>query len=87
VEPIFEECPEPSPAILRKANEQGVDLIVMNTRGRTLAAAVLLGSITSETMIQTHVPILTVKHFGSRMTMREALMQHRFWEKPTPKTS
>lgn len=85
VEPVFEESTRAPQAILRVSQERGCDLIVMNTRGRSRSAAVLLGSVTSETMAATTVPLLAVKHFGSRMTLMQALLNHRFWEEPAPK--
>jgi len=87
VEPASDESALVPEAILRVANRCGSDLIVMNTRGRSRAAAVLLGSITSETMATTTIPLLAVKHFGSRMRLRDVLVNHRFWDEPTPKTS
>ena len=85
VEPIFEESTHASQAILRVAQRHEADLIVMNTRGRSRAASVLLGSVTSETMSATSVPLLAVKHFGSRLTLLQALMNHRFWQEHSPK--
>ena len=85
VEPIFVEGGRITQEILRTAQQQGCDLIVMNTRGRSRAASVLLGSTTSDTMADTMVPMLAVKHFGGRMTLVEALTNHRIWEQPSPK--
>ena len=48
VEPIYHESTRPSQAILRVAERCGSDLVVMNMRGRSQAAFVLLGSNTSE---------------------------------------
>jgi nucleotide-binding universal stress UspA family protein len=87
IEPVFEESTHPPEAILRAAERTGSDLVVMNTRGRSRAAAVLLGSVTSQTMISTTIPLLAVKHFGARMTLIEALLNHRFWEHDSPKTN
>lgn len=85
VEPIFAEGSDPVDAILRVARHQESDLIVMNTRGRSRSAAVLLGSVTSRTMSRTAIPLLAIKPFGSRMTMLQALLHHRFWEDPAHK--
>jgi nucleotide-binding universal stress UspA family protein len=85
VESLFEESTNVSQTIVRVAEQHGADLIVMNTRGRSRAAAVFLGSVTSDTLAGTHVPLLAVKHFGSRMTIVEALLNHRFWEERAPK--
>ncbi|MBW3539496.1 MAG: universal stress protein [Planctomycetes bacterium] len=87
VEPLFEESTHVPQAILRVAGRHEIDLIVMNTRGRSRAAAVLLGSVTSETLAATSVPLLALKHFGSRMTLLEALANHRLWDEPNPKTN
>ena len=87
VEAMFHESTHPCQAILRIAERSGTDLIVMNTRGRSQAASVLLGSTTSETITETTVPILAVKHFGSRMTLLDALVSHRLWDKESPKTN
>jgi sulfate permease, SulP family len=85
VEPIFVEGDRITQEILRTAQQQGCDLIVMNTRGRSRAASVLLGSTTSDTMAETMVPMLAVKHFGGRMSLVEALTNHRIWDQPSPK--
>jgi sulfate permease, SulP family len=85
VEPIFVEGSRITEEILRTAQQQRCDLIVMNTRGRSRAASVLLGSTTSDTMADTMVPMLAVKHFGSRMSLIEALTNHRIWDQPSPK--
>ena len=38
-------------------------------------------------MQNSKTPLLAVKHFGSRMTLREALVNHRIWDQPSPKTN
>jgi len=87
VETILVEGTQTAEDILQTAEQLGSDLIVMNTRGRSHAASVLLGSITSATMVATSVPLLAVKHYGGRMTLLEALLNHRIWDQPSPKTS
>jgi nucleotide-binding universal stress UspA family protein len=87
VQPLFEESSKPAQTILRVAQENSANLIVMGTRGRSAAAAILLGSVTSQTMVRTPIPLLAIKHFGSRMSMFGALLNHRFWQQPSPKTS
>jgi len=87
VEPIIQEGTHPAQDILRVAERQGSDLIVMNTRGRSNAASVLLGSVTSDTMAATHIPLLTVKHFGGRMSLMQALLNHHLWDQDVPKTN
>ena len=87
LEPVFIEGPQPAQVIVRMAERYGSDLVVMNTRGRSRAAGVLLGSTTSEAMAATKTPLLAVKHFGGRMTLMEALVNHRIWDQPSPKTN
>jgi nucleotide-binding universal stress UspA family protein len=87
IEPVFIEGTKPAKVIIRMAERYGTNLIVMNTRGRSQAASVLLGSTTSETMAATKVPLLAVKHFGGRMTLMQALVNHRIWERPAPKSN
>lgn len=87
VEPVFEESTHVSDAILRVGRQLGSDLIVMNTRGRSRAAAVFLGSVTSATMMATPLPLLAVKHFGSRLPLLSALLSQRIWRQPSPKTN
>jgi nucleotide-binding universal stress UspA family protein len=87
VEPVFVEGTRTARDILDLAARSPTDLIVMSTRGRSHAAGVLLGSVTSDTLAATSIPLLAVKHFGSRLTLREALVNHRIWEQPSPKTN
>jgi len=87
VEGILQESTHPSEAILRVAERDATDLIVMNTRGRSRAASVLLGSTTSDMMASTTVPLLAVKHHGARMSLLDALLNHRVWEQESPKTN
>ena len=49
----------------------------MGTRGRSRSAAVLLGSETEQTLMTTGVPVLTVKHFGARLRLSQALREER----------
>jgi sulfate permease, SulP family len=83
----IEEGPFPSRTILRIAQDEGVDLIVMNTRGRSRAAAVLLGSVTTQVMTESPVAVLAVKHFGAAMGLFQALKDSHFWQRPIPKSN
>jgi len=87
VEPILRESTHPGQAILRVAENCGSDLIVMNTRGRSHTASLLLGSVTSDAMAGTTVPLLAVKHYGSHMTALQAILNHRFWDEKAPKSN
>lgn len=47
--------------IVKVANEEGIDLIVMATHGRSGIAHVLLGSVAEKVVQHSPVPVLTVK--------------------------
>jgi nucleotide-binding universal stress UspA family protein len=51
----------PHTAILQYAKEQGIDLVVMGTHGRTGVERYLLGSVTEKVVRLSDVPVLTVK--------------------------
>lgn len=51
-------------AILDYAGEQGIDLIVMGTHGRTGLDRYLLGSVTEKVVRSSDVPVLTVRMNG-----------------------
>jgi nucleotide-binding universal stress UspA family protein len=81
VTPLFEEGANVAHVINRVAQRHGADLIVMSTRGRSRSAAILLGSVTEDMIIETRVPLLAVKHFGARMGVLQALLDRGFWRK------
>ena len=74
VKPIFEESAEVAATVRRVAEETGTDLIVMGTRGRSAASAVLLGSETEQVIVESRIPVLAVKHFGARRRLLEVLL-------------
>lgn len=75
VVPLFEQGPDVARVILRTAAARGVDLIVMGTRGRSRAAAVLLGSETDHVLLESPVPVLVVKHDRARLGLLGALLE------------
>ncbi|MBK5290709.1 MAG: universal stress protein, partial [Acidobacteriia bacterium] len=81
VTPLFEEGANVPHVINRVAARQGVDLIVMATRGRSGSSSILLGSVTEEMILETRVPLLAVKHFGARLGVLQALLDRRFLQK------
>jgi len=87
VHPVFEESSNVSRAILRVAEQRQSDLIVMNTRGRSAAASVLIGSETSQTIMESKIPVLAVKHRGAHMNLLQVLTNPEFWSKPSPHTN
>lgn len=86
-DPVFEEGADIGRTILRVADEHQSDLIVVGTRGRTRAASMLIGSETEHTLQSSDIPVLAVKHFGSRLRFLEALVDPRFRQKETPRFS
>jgi nucleotide-binding universal stress UspA family protein len=78
ITPLFEECSQVPHVILRVAKRLQADLIVMGTRGRSRSAAILLGSVTEQTIIAMPVPLLAVKHFGARIGVLQALLDRTF---------
>ena len=74
-------------SILYAAKEQQSDLIVVNTRGRSKAASVLLGSVTSQVLIQSPVAVLAVKHFGAMLNLYQVLRDNHFWMKSGPQAN
>jgi nucleotide-binding universal stress UspA family protein len=48
-------------AIINYAESEGVDLIVMGTRGRSGFKRILLGSVASGVLSYAHCPVLTVR--------------------------
>lgn len=75
--PLFVEGANVAQTILRVASEQSSDLLVMGTRGRSRSAAVLLGSETEQALMTASIPVLTVKHFGARLRLSQALREER----------
>ena len=77
VDMLFEEAAHVSTAVDRVAEREQLDLIVMNTRGRSTAAAVLLGSETEQVFVETERPVLVVKHRGARLSVLDALLERQ----------
>lgn len=50
--------------IIKFANENGIDLIVLGTHGRTGLAHILLGSVAEKVVRKASCPVLTIRHPG-----------------------
>lgn len=87
VRPRFEESSHVAGTILRVAHESQSDLIVMSTRGRTAAAAILLGSEVAQTLRDAAIPVLVLKHHGAYQTVMEVLRSPELWRQPMPKAN
>jgi nucleotide-binding universal stress UspA family protein len=79
--PLMEEGAIVSHVVDRVAGREEVDLIVINTRGRSQSSAILLGSVAEQILLESHIPVLVVKHFGARMTVLQALLDKAFQHK------
>ena len=66
----------PAKAIHRMIEKEEIDLIVIGARGRNDGAGVLLGSVTEDLILSTHVPLLAVKKKGTGITFLEALFKY-----------
>jgi nucleotide-binding universal stress UspA family protein len=58
---IIERHPSVPDAIIQFAEENGVDLIIMGTKGRTGIKRFLLGSVTESVVHHAHCPVLVVR--------------------------
>lgn len=76
--PLFEESAIVSHAVERVAERQACDLLVMGTRGRSRAAAILLGSESEQALRDVKIPILIVKPRGEREGILRTLLHGHF---------
>jgi nucleotide-binding universal stress UspA family protein len=81
VTPLFREGASVARVIQRTAAEREADLVVMASRGRTAAGALLLESVAEQTLHAITIPLLVVKHFGARMGVLRVLQERSFWQK------
>jgi nucleotide-binding universal stress UspA family protein len=58
---IVERHPSVPDAIIQFAEENGIDLIVMGTKGKTAIKRFLLGSVTESVVHHAHCPVLVVR--------------------------
>lgn len=77
VEPVLAEGHHLPRAIVRAAEQQASDLIVMSTRGRTRLAALLLPSVCHQVLLTSAVPVLVIKRHGAQLNILGALRDPR----------
>lgn len=87
VVPEFDDSPNVAGTILRSAEKMSADLIVMSTRGRSRAAAILLGSTTLQTLMDSPLPVLAVKHYGAHLNLLQVLRDAELWQRPGLKSN
>lgn len=72
---LLRACSLVADAIDATATEQGSDLIVLGTRGRTWAGALLRESLAEQTVRRCRVPLLVLKHFGAQVGLLRLLRE------------
>ncbi|WNB74287.1 SulP family inorganic anion transporter [Methylomonas koyamae] len=87
VNPIYEEGIDATRSILEWAKRLDASLIAISTRGHSRAAAVLLGSTTTEIMANSAIPVLVVKHDNDHAPIRDVLLANRYWQRHDPRTN
>lgn len=60
--------------IVAAAGRLGANLILMGTRGRTVSASLLLGSVTEQVMQQSPLPVLALKEPGAPMNLAQSIL-------------
>jgi nucleotide-binding universal stress UspA family protein len=76
VKPLLTQHARIATGIQESAVAEGVDLIIMGARGRTVAAAMFLGSVTEKLLQVTSVPLWVVLKKGERLGLLDALLHH-----------
>ncbi|QDU93577.1 universal stress protein [Lignipirellula cremea] len=62
----------PAQALVQFAAEEGVDLIVMGTHGRTGLSRLLMGSVAEEVIRHSKVPVLSLRHDAQMLVEDES---------------
>ena len=71
---VCRESPMVAPGILKQAEDQKSDLLVMGARGMDALAAALLGSATAKVVRETQIPTLVVKPKGAGRAFLDLLL-------------
>jgi SulP family sulfate permease len=85
VRPVLEEGASVTHALDRLAESQGVDLVVMGSRGQSRSASILLGSESEHVLMETKIPVLIAKRRGERMGLLQALLDRDFHLQEPPR--
>ncbi len=64
----------PHRAICRVADRENADLMIIGSRGRTNAAATILGSVAERVIFESATPVIAVKQKGETLTFLQALL-------------
>lgn len=76
VTPRFVQHKNPAKAIQGVIEKEHIDMIVIGARGRNSGAGVLMGSLTEDLILSTHVPLIAVKKKGAGMNFLDALLKY-----------
>lgn len=75
VDPFYVLDEKPHRAVLKAIKEHESDLLITGTRGRSIAAAILLGSVTEHLIQLVEIPTVAVKRKGAGMGFLDALLK------------
>lgn len=78
VRTLLEESGSVAGAVTHQIAAEGADLVVAGTRGRSLSAAILLGSESEHLLLDSTVPVLVTKDRGERIGILRALLDRDF---------
>ncbi len=65
---------EPAKEILEQARAQHADLIIMRIHGRVGVERAVLGSVSAHVLIHSHVPVMTLRPGGRRVSQLSSLL-------------
>jgi nucleotide-binding universal stress UspA family protein len=74
VETRVEKAPTATHGLLKTAEAEHADLIVMGTRGTSSSAAVLLGNESEQMLTESRLPVLVTRPRGERLGLLEILL-------------
>ena len=72
----LDDDPHPADKIYKTASEKGADLIILGSKGRTSAAAFLIGSVAEKLVYESgDIPLFLVKKGKENLSLLEALFR------------
>ncbi|WP_296623002.1 universal stress protein [Marivirga sp.] len=73
---VLDEDDSPADKIFEFASDQGADMIIMGSKGRTGLASILLGSVAEKVVVyDSEIPLMIVKEKGENMGFLKALLK------------
>lgn len=85
VVPVFEEADDVASGVATVVSRYGIDLICIGARGRSRAAAVVLGSATEDVLSSSPCPVLVVRSPGPPLSLLDVLVRRVFTEDDRPR--